>query len=64
MRDRRRPARGRLPHLRVEAPIRAGLRRPVVLPDGSETRAALDDEDAARATLLSLFEPDWVVEDR
>jgi hypothetical protein len=50
-------------HLRVEARIRAGLRRPVLLPDGRETRAALDDEDSARATIVSLFEPGYVVED-
>jgi hypothetical protein len=31
-------------HVRVEAKIRAGLRRPVALPDGTKVRAALDDE--------------------
>jgi hypothetical protein len=51
-------------HLRVEAKIRAGLRRPVALPDGTKAGAALDDEDAARATIRSLFEPVHVVEDR
>jgi hypothetical protein len=45
------------------ARIRAGLPRPVALPDGTKVRAALDDEDAARATVISLFEPGHVVED-
>jgi hypothetical protein len=49
-------------HLRAEARIRAGLRGPVALPDVREVRAALDDEDAARAT-LTAFEPGYVVEE-
>jgi hypothetical protein len=48
-------------HLRAEARIRAGLRRPVPLPKGGEVRAALDDEDAALATLTSLFEPGYLL---
>jgi hypothetical protein len=51
-------------HLRAAARIRAGLGRPVPLPDGGEIRAALDDEDAALATLLSMFEQGCVVERR
>jgi hypothetical protein len=51
-------------HLRVEAKIRAGLRRPVSLSDGTKVRSALDDDDAARATIRSLFAPGHVVEDR
>jgi hypothetical protein len=51
-------------HLRVEAKIRAGLHRPVALPDGTKVRAALDDETVARATVVSLFEPGHVIEDR
>jgi hypothetical protein len=31
------------------------------VPGGTRVRAALDDEDAARATILSLFEPGYVV---
>jgi hypothetical protein len=50
-------------HLRVEARIRAGLRRPVALPDGTKVRAALDDEDAALATVTELFEEGFVVEE-
>jgi hypothetical protein len=55
-----------VPHrrwLRAEARIRAGLRRPVPLPKGGEVRAALDDEDAALATLTSLFEPGYLLDE-
>jgi hypothetical protein len=50
-------------HLRVEAKIRAGLRRPVALPDGTKVRRCARRRGPARAMLTALFEEGYAVEE-